>query len=712
MQYFSDINLYFPNHILLVSAAAALCLLFVIWVYRKTNPPVSLKIKILLISVKSSALLLICLVLFRAVLTIQSTQSMPPILAVGIDQSASMGITDQSWNRRDIVQSILTDSIFQQLNRRFDLSFFPFANTARQMEKVNLDSLKMTRDLTNIIQSLREIKKYHADDHLTGILLISDGSYNAGGNPARIAGSLGVPVHSIPVGSAAPESDIAITDADIPSSLYQHENSTLEFTIKNTGYGPLSIPVQLQIDGEAIKTETIQVPSSSEIKYLMNFIPQKAGEIKLEISALARNDEQSLENNTFTGYATVFRDKIKINMLAGQISSDISFTRRYIETAERYDLSVFIQKPDGAFYNEKDFNLQDSDILILYNYPLDNSRSDHVKHLENKMQDNVPTLFLTSRPLKMPLPVAIEEAFPVSRSRSWQQQQPVTIRIAPGSLSFFKLETPVDNSFWQQLPPVYTAIQWTAKPETRVLAYSEPETGGNTMPFLATMEKDYKSAVLCAQDLWRWDLVLEGLGEKNKPLQHLVLNILKWLETPQSERDVQLHMGKKTYKFGETVEFTIHVRDQSSDPVADADVQVFLKHPVKNDTLNAVPEGNGNYTLTHTPKNTGEYQVEIKAFRDSRSLGSATSRFKIGDYNAELASLQAQPDILQACSNRSGGLFIPPDSLHNLLKIHAPSPLKKTTVFTKQLWNHRYLLLLIILLLAAEWFIRKRAGML
>ena len=73
-------------------------------------------------------------------------------------------------------------------------------------------------------------------------------------------------------------------------------------------------------------------------------------------------------------------------------------------------------------------------------------------------------------------------------------------------------------------------------------------------------------------------------------------------------------------------------------------------------------------------------------------------------------------DILRTLAKRTGGKFYTPENASNLLKDiyasqrFAPKEIVNTRDF--ELWNSWPLLVLAILCFAAEWFIRKRLGML
>ncbi len=72
--------------------------------------------------------------------------------------------------------------------------------------------------------------------------------------------------------------------------------------------------------------------------------------------------------------------------------------------------------------------------------------------------------------------------------------------------------------------------------------------------------------------------------------------------------------------------------------------------------------------------------------------------------------------LLSQIANRSGGRYLSPAELPALSGILGTlpyfGPRDVTRVQELELWNWQYTLAIIILLLALEWFLRKRSGML
>jgi hypothetical protein len=112
----------------------------------------------------------------------------------------------------------------------------------------------------------------------------------------------------------------------------------------------------------------------------------------------------------------------------------------------------------------------------------------------------------------------------------------------------------------------------------------------------------------------------------------------------------------------------------------------------------------------------GDYNYVGTASLNGHSIGSDDGRFNVGDFNIELSEPRMRSDILRMLAQRTGGKFYTPDNVSNILKdIYAsqrfqPKEIVNTRDF--ELWNSWPLLVLAIVCFGAEWFIRKRLGML
>lgn len=678
-------------------------------------------LRVVLTVTRSIVLLLLVFIIFEATLNFLFQKENPPILAVAVDNSASMTITDSDGSRQDILKGVLTDDVFDELAKNFDIKFYTLSNNVELYSPNRGDSLSFLGDATNIRQGLEKIKTDNVVDNLTNILLISDGNYNEGGNPVRFADELGVPIHTIGVGSADPVTDVAIANVEANPFTYADQSTPVQVTVRNSGFDKLSIPVELRRDDAILTRQTIELgPSPSEQTITLDFTPTDIGRQKLTVGVPQQAGERIVENNSRSFYIDVFKSKLQILLIAGSVSPDISFMKRILQN-DRYDISSLIHKQNGQFYEKMPASneLGEVDVFIFLDFPMRGVNQAFLQNLLAAIQaKKQPILYILGLNTSLAEAEKFSEFIPLQNAGMLSKSLEVSVQLSPLGANHPIMQVSQDpvtsQSIWQQVPPVFSPlIVRQLAPGSEVLAYAQAEQQQNRLlPLIAIRTNGaHKSAALFADQLWRWDFMMRGINRSEDVYSRLLQNLIRWFETNRSESLVRVTMDKTQYHFGDPIDIKIDVFDENLNPVDKADVRVSLKSGQANEEFAAQSQGNGKYhTLLQAPQ-PNDYQAVVSARIDGRQLGEETVLFSVGEYSAELTDIQAQPMVLQSLSRVTGGQFVPADSTQKLLgNIHGEKTITPLNI-ENELWNNKIILVLILFLLTLEWFIRKRRGM-
>jgi len=107
----------------------------------------------------------------------------------------------------------------------------------------------------------------------------------------------------------------------------------------------------------------------------------------------------------------------------------------------------------------------------------------------------------------------------------------------------------------------------------------------------------------------------------------------------------------------------------------------------------------------------GQYRVFGEAFIQNRLAGKGKTEFSISSFNPDLLNTKANPQLMNTLAEVTDGKCVPPDSLFAIINAMDFSP--RSVIYTREIELHRtpYILIIVIVLLTAEWFIRKRKGM-
>jgi hypothetical protein len=193
--------------------------------------------------------------------------------------------------------------------------------------------------------------------------------------------------------------------------------------------------------------------------------------------------------------------------------------------------------------------------------------------------------------------------------------------------------------------------------------------------------------------------------------------MLLWLAHMENESDqpVWVRVTPRNFAPGDRITATFGARDEQQQPLPDATYTVEVAGPDgKTTTVPAQKSGFENVADISGLTTPGDYQVLVTARVGGEVYGSpARTRFIIETRDPELDNPAADPGLMAEIATITGAVPVPPESTGEFLEELLREGLDAdVTRFTQvNLWDGWPLLLTFVLLLVAEWFLRKRRGM-
>ncbi len=307
----------------------------------------------------------------------------------------------------------------------------------------------------------------------------------------------------------------------------------------------------------------------------------------------------------------------------------------------------------------------------------------------------------------------IEPVLPVVLQRNAGAWQPLPFAAAPtieGVLEgAFALDAdPARNSaLWQQLPALYGLNELGAgRAGATVLAKS-----ADGKPFFAWQRYGAGlGAVLATGATWRWQMQAELADEAHERFwRQLLRAMVKEVPNP-----VVLVGGNEDLRAGEEARLRFSVRDSLYRPREGLAVAVELQGVdgwARQLPIEEVLEGDGNYEAELPELAPGLYPLELNA-RDGEGRVVAVLHEVLlvrPDYR-ELENARYNPALLRDMAARTNGEFVELDELANL-----PGKIPWTDVDNQRLarfhlWHFPPFYALLVLLLALEWYGRRKRG--
>ncbi len=705
---------------LLVLIAVAVSALF----YRHTVPPIPRRRKIVLIVLRSLALSLLLIFLFEPLVRLISSSTQNPALAVLIDNSKSLKITDKTGNRLSALRSVLAGGTLKDVGSAGEQQFYTFGTTTQRVDSQSLDSLAADEGATDMTSALRAIADEKTRSNINAALLISDGSYNLGQNPLYEAEQLGIPIYTVGVGDSTEQKDVLVTKIITNDLVYNETEVPVDVTIKSSGYKGEKVEVTLS-DGtkELTRTQLVLEEGTREYGVRLTYTPEGDGVKKYSVRVSQLPRELTPANNQRSFLARILKSKLRVVLIAGAPSPDLSIIKQTLKEDKNIDVRSFAQKSGFGFYEGQltaDV-LDSSDCLVFIGFPVPSTTDAVIDVLRGTVQrKSIPIMFIGGKFLDERKLSSLGSLLPCISINPSQSEQLVFVEIAMQQKNHPILATGTDEGVesWKRLPPVFrTQTTYRAKAEATVLANTKVNTIVLNDPLVAVRNVNkQKSMAVTGYGLWRWRLMAQGTPQTEKLLATFLSNSIRWLTTRDDNRPVKVTPTKDAYTQGEPMEFVGQVYDANANPVENAQLKVTARREGKEYTTTLRPIGNGRYEGVLEGLNEGDYTFSASANTEGQPLGDDAGRFSVGELALEFQDTRMNAQLLRQLAGRTGGKFYTPETFANLV-----DELRNTPTFVPkeihsaqefELWHWKYMLALVVLLFAVEWFVRKRAGML
>ncbi len=168
--------------------------------------------------------------------------------------------------------------------------------------------------------------------------------------------------------------------------------------------------------------------------------------------------------------------------------------------------------------------------------------------------------------------------------------------------------------------------------------------------------------------------------------------------------------NKDYYAISENILYSAYYKD--ADPLKKYEVKVNVTGNGKNETLNLNQAGSNVFNNEHILFDIADYTAKGDLYENGKYLVSSSVKYSVGNAKEEYNETKAKEDILKEIAFRTNGQNLRTKSdneVKEILKTQGDN-VKMTSV--KVLFRRSFLyLILVIVLLSIEWYIRKRSNL-
>ncbi len=717
-----DLRLGIPTALALIAVVAAV--VAAVFYYRATIPPVTRTKRRILTFLRGLTLALMAFLLCEPLLRFVFTTASAPTLTVLVDNSRSMSIMERGGSRGDVARALLRSPALKALSDRATVNIVPFGTTVRIGEGIPSDSLSFTDDGTDIAGALSALQLNDPALHSNAVLLLTDGIVTLGQNPVLLASSFPVPVTTVGIGDSSEQMDVSVRRIASNAVVYSGIATPVQVMVHASGYQNERVEVTLA-DGNTVAGRSFVTLEAGSNDYAVPLTWTPATEGVHTLSATVSNlpGELTQRNNRRTTAVRVRKSKLRLFIIAGSPSHDLAFLRTAAEEDRTVSVSTFTQTPGGEFYEGALTNaaLDSADCLVLLGMPTAATATPTLEALAAVMnRRHLPLFWIGSRSVDVQRSGALSPYLPFTVTGASQAEQEISIEPVPAERTAPLLAPaqPEDPSPWRELPPIFTTrTLYTAKPGTTVLATARMQTVITPSPALIVRNQPHqRSIALLGYGIWRWRLLAQRSPAVTAFFPHFIANVIRWLTAPDDTAPLVVKPLAASFGQGEPLSFEAQVYDVRQRPVEDAQVRIVVRQ--RNQAIEGLltPAGNGRYEGTLPGlSDEGVYAYRASAGKEGVILGADSGTVRVGGTHVEFLTTQTNTALLRTIAARSGGAYLTPGEISRL-----PDELSRQGFFTPRittveselhLRSWPYLFGAIVLLLAIEWLIRKRSGM-
>lgn len=754
--YFAEGEFHFralaPTWLFLLAGITVTAVLYFLYRRRLPRQP---RQAIVLTGLKAAWIAVLLFVLMQPSLTLSSLVPQESLVAVLLDNSRSMGIQEEGSPRGAPVVGLVEDGadFRTALERNFRVRWSHF----ERAPSVPGDPARLdwSGEQTNLAAALQSVLADSRSLPFAGVVLVTDGSDNSFRDVAAVVrefAARGIPIHTVGVGPERIGRDVEIISVSLPDRVLPESVAVARVQIRHPGFRGARAQLVVR-DGSTLvaSTEVPLSPNSDQTTAEIKLFPEFTGVKAWEFTVTPLQGEGLQENNSLRTVLEVRDARPKVLLVEGRPRWEFKFIRQAMSADRHVRLESLLRSALNKFYRQG----IEEETTLAAGFP---TRREDLFGYQGLILGDLESAFFTYGQMEMIRDFVsrrgggllmlgggstlgaggyqntpVEEALPVWLGYGEQQRT--------ADISYLRDETrPVLTDFganhpalrlaredeesvrlWGELPALSdrNRIQGL-KPGATVLvetrsAGASSGAAADAGPLLVSHRYGRGlGLVLLSGSSWRWQMLKEHTDQSHERFWR---QMTRWLVS--SARDpVAVQAERSVYSRNEPVRLRVEAHDAAFNRLNDVRLQARVVQPDGS----AVPVAlawnsreDGVFTGEWYPSADGIHRVEVSATlpdAGQTQLGEASDFFLVATGQAEYFDTTRKVDFLKGIARDTGGRYYGIEEAERLPEEIRYVASESAVTEVLELWDMPFNFLLLAGLLAGEWLLRRKWGLL
>ena len=742
--------------------------------------------RLLLSGLRMAAFLLLFLVLARPVIVERREEVHPAGVLVLLDDSASMRRKDayakdedlrralerlvpaaDQATRLEIGQSVLEKDLLPLFEEgEYETLLYGFSETASPLANASAATGRGTG--TNLGDALLQAMRSNPGRHLTDVVVVSDGRSNGGldvEEAARIAGTNGIPVHTLVIGDTRPQRNAIVELVEVPGDALEGDEIAVTVRVlgRGTGTGESALVQLEELDprqeanddtpGRVLAEEEVTLEEAGQRVVLVapaGRADLRTGERRFRVTLPPLDEETMTDDNVVEFRVQISPATIRVLYVEGGPRWEYRYLKNLLLRADaKLEVQCFLLQANPDFPQEASAGLQalrevpttreelleNYDVVLLgdvnpYAISADPARCDaFLSALREFVEAGGGLLFaagvydnpraFVQTPLEDVLPIEFDPVLSFEGDTRQEFRPLLSDPKNPHEILRLHANAETNRRLWEDEDGLH-GFYWympvrRAKPGTQTLLVHPSDRNpadGEAYPLLVLgYFPAGRTMFLATDETWRWRY---HYGDRYH--ERFWRNAIRWLalgRLKSGDRRFRLETTRSAYDLEDRVLFEARIQDEDFRPSEQPTQQIVWTGPGgerEELELNLFGGRKGVYRGSLQPERPGLHRAWI----DVGGQRLASVEFEVLLPSRENADPSPDPEALALLSLKTGGQSL---SLANLDVLDGEFPggdehREPISSSLEDAWDRWATLLAALGVLSLEWILRKRAELL
>ncbi|ALM47741.1 hypothetical protein AMR72_01785 [Flavobacterium psychrophilum] len=627
----------------------------------------------------------IFLLLINPVITTKDLEIVKTPLPVIADNSQSIKELGADSIAKQLVEKITSS---KALKDKYDVQLYSFAEGFE-----NGKPLDFSGKQTHIDQAAQNLKQLYRNIQYP-VIMLTDGNQTIG-NDYVYSFRENTAVYPLVLGDTTTLLDLRVSQVNVNKYAFLKNKFPVEVFLQYSGNKNLNTVFNIMQGNTVLHKENINFSKDKKavsLSVLLN--ADKVGVQTYRAVISSAEPEKNKYNNVKNFAVEVIDQRSEVALVATINHPDLGAFKRSIETNQQRKVTIL--KPADVK------SLQDYNVLILYQ-----PDASFKAVLDQNKNAGLNTLTITGLSTDFNL---LNQGQNVVNFKMTSQREDYLADFQSGFNSFA-----IDNIGFEQLPPLQNPFGTiNIKGNATTLLQARIRNVKTESPLMLFSESGAsRNAFIFGENIWKWRVETNLNTKSFEQFDLFIDKTIQYLASSSKRKSLVVN-HESFYNSGEIIPITAQYFNKNYEFDENARLTIQLKNKKTNSSKTYdFLKGSNEYKVNLDGLDAGVYTFTVS---ESASKTSYSGSFEVLDF--EIEKQFVNPDLArlqQVAVNTSGSVYYPDtaDKLIDFLVNNENYKAIQKEITTKSpLIDWIWLLVILAVTLAAEWFVRKYNGLL